>query len=162
MKVTNGSAMVKVGGVGGIIWLVGIIISAFHVGGGIVAGIGVLLLSFVGIAWWQRDKTPISLMTGIFGMIAGIILLIGGAVAIFATGIVLLVGLVHTGIFLILLGLVLVREQNALNTQAQLGMDLAYPAMLTVFIGGCAHLTGLAIPAAPAALFLAILFLMAK
>ena len=163
---TNG--MIKIGGIAGIIWLVGIILASvglLHVGG-IVMGVGILLLGFAGIGFWQRGKAALSILAGIFSMIGGILSLAGGAVLfvnVVIGLIVFVVGAVLTGVSLILLGLILLREQSWLNTEARLGIDLAFPAALTTLIGGCSYLTGLIVtPAAPAALLCAIVFLLAS
>lgn len=171
---TNGTAMIKIGGIAGLIWLVGIILASVGGGvahqaviaaGGIIMGVGILLLGFVGIGFWQIDKSPLSIFTGIFGIIGGILMLAGGAALFANVGVVGVVGTLLTGIFLILFGLLLVKEQGRLNTQARLGVDLAYPATLTMFIAGCIHLFGWITfvgPAAPAALLVTIVLLLAK
>ncbi|MDI6884231.1 MAG: hypothetical protein QMD00_03765 [Hadesarchaea archaeon] len=164
--------MIKIGGIGGLIWLVGIILGTVGVlvlnlavmaTGGIIAGVGILLLGLAGIGFWQIDKTALSILTGIFGIIGGILLLAGGAVLFAGIEVVLGVGGVLTGIFLILFGLILLREQARLDTSAQLGIDLALPTALTTFIAGCAQF-GIATGglAAPGALLIAIVLLLAK
>lgn len=168
------SAMVKIGGVASIIWFVGIIIAAITVWtnvqalaavGGILMGIGILLLGFVGIGFWQTNKSTLSIFCGIFGIIGGILLLAGGAVLFANIGVLGIIGNILTGVFLLLFGIVLVKEQNNLNTQARLGVDLAYPATITTFIAASIHFSGMMtflLPAAPAALLLTIVLLLAK
>lgn len=165
----NGAMIIKTGGIGSLIWLVGIILSAVAglnfailAAGGIVMGIGILILGLAGIGFWQRDMTALSIFTGIFGIIAGVVLLAGGAALSAAVLIVYQVGAILTGIFLVLLALILLRERDRLNTEAQLGIDLAFPAALTVLIGGCTFLGLAVVPAAPAAVLSAIVLFLAR
>ena len=171
---TNGFAMVKIGGVGSIIWFVGILLAAAGGAalsqpviavGGILMGIGILLLGFATIGFWQTDKSALSVLTGIFGITGGATLLAGGAALFANVGVVGVVGMVLTGVFLLLLGLVLVKEGSRLDTQTRFGVDLAYPATLTIFVAACIHFFGWITfvgPAAPAALLTAIVLLLAK
>lgn len=168
------SPLVKLGGIASILWLVGIIVAAVFVWtnvvalaavGGILMGISILLLGFTGIGFWQIDKSTLSIFAGIFGIIGGILLLAGGAVLFAGIGVLAVIGSILSGVFLLFLGLILVKEQASLNTQARLGIDLAYPATITTFIAASIHFGGqitFLLPAAPAALLLTIVFLLAK
>lgn len=161
-----GRAMLILGGVGGIIWLSGAISTAF-VGaiGYIILGIGVLLASFAGFGFWQRTKDVMAIFTFIMALIGGILLLIGGVLVvagIFAGVWVMGAGQALFAISLIILGLIIHKFESQLSTQATLGMELAFPAVITSLAGGCAALGTIPTVTAPAALMLAITFFVAK
>jgi len=170
---TNGTSlgrgMLVLGGVGGIIWLVGLILviipnAAVSNVGGIILGVGVLLASFAGIGLWQRTKDVMAMLTFVFAMIGGILFLVGGAVS-FVSGWgvnIFSVGQLLFAISLIILGLVIDKLGSQLNTQARLGMDLVFPVVATSMAGGCAALGAAVTVTAPAALLLAVMFFVTK
>lgn len=170
-EMTNGpgKGLIVVGGIGGIIWLVGAILTAFlgtvAAIGYIVIGIGALIGSFGGVGFWQRTKDFLTIFTFVMGLIGGILLLVGGALAV--AGIVVSVWIIGIGqalfgIFLIVLGLVIHKLGSQLSTQASLGMDLVFPAVITSIAGGCAVLGALPSVTAPAGIIVAILFFVTK
>jgi hypothetical protein len=143
-----GRAMIVLGGVGGILWLVGAILSVvqhYIVSGvgGIILGIGVLFASFAGIGFWQRTKDMMAILMFVFAMVGGILLLVGGvlstggvlSISIWGVGCannyVFMVGQMLFAISLIMLGLVINKLGPQLNTQARLGIDLVFPAVAT-------------------------------
>jgi hypothetical protein len=172
-EMTNGASpgrgMLVIGGVGGIIWLVGVILRVIQNAtvaniGGIILGVGVLLASFAGFGLWQRTKDMMAMLTFVFAMIGGILFLVGGAVD-FVSGwgdTIFGVGQVLFAISLIVLGLVVNKLGSQLNTQAILGMDLVFPVVVTSIAGGCAALGATVIVTAPAALLLAVMFFVTK
>ena len=161
-----GKAMIILGGVGGIIWLVGAILAAI-IGdiGQIILGIGVLLASFAGIGFWQKAKEVMGILTFVFALVGGVLLLVGGALGVArigAGGIIAFVGQALFAVALIMLGLVINKLASQLNTQAKLGMDLVFPAVATSMAGGCAALGAAVTVTAPAAIILAIMFFVTK
>jgi len=170
---TNGASpgrgMLVLGGVGGIIWLVGLMLiiipnAAVANVGGIILGVGVLLASFAGVGLWQRSKDVMAILTFVFAMIGGILFLVGGAVN-FVSGWganIFSVGQALFAISLIMLGLVINKLGSQLNTQARLGMDLVFPAVATTIAGGCAVLGAAVTVTAPAAVILAVMFFVTK
>ncbi len=167
-EMTNGTgrSMLILGGVGGIIWLVGAILAIFVFAiGYIVLGIGVLLASFAGFGLWQSTKDAMAIFTFLMALIGGILLLIGGILAVAgigAGGWVIGAGQALFAISLITLGLIINKLQSQFNTQATLGIDLAFPAVITSIAGGCAALGAAVTVTAPAALILAIMFFLTK
>lgn len=162
----TGRSMILIGGVGGIIWLVGAILAAI-IGaiGFIVLGIGVLLTSFAGFGFWQKTKDVMAIFAFIMALVGGILLLIGGVLVvarIFQGVWVYGAGQVLFAISLIMLGLIINKLGPQLSTQATLGMDLVYPAVITSIAGGCAALGAAPTVTAPAALILAVMFFTAK
>jgi hypothetical protein len=164
-----GRGLLIVGGVGGIIWLVGVILAIIQIVavsnvGAIILGIGVLLTSLAGVGVWQRARDPMAILMFIFAMIGGILMMAGGAVnfvsewgvTIFAIGQALF------AISLIILGLVINKSAAQLSTQAKLGMDLVFPAVATSMAGGCAALGAAVTVTAPAAFILALMFFTAS
>jgi len=170
---TNGASlgrgMLVLGGVGGIIWLVGIILRIIPNAdvvnvGGIILGIGVLFASFAGIGLWQRTKDVMGILTFVFAMIGGILFLVGGVVS-FVSGWganIFLVGQALFAISLIILGILINKLGPQLNTQARLGMDLVFPAVATSMAGGCAAFGAIITVTTPAAVILAVMFLVTK
>lgn len=164
-----GRGMILLGGVGGIIWLVGVILRIIQNAtvanvGGIILGVGVLLASFAGVGLWQRTKDIMAMLTFVFAMIGGILLLVGGAVG-FVSGwgaTIFAVGQALFAISLIILGLVINKLGPQLSTQARLGMDLVFPAVATSMAGGCAALGAAVTVTAPAAVILAVMFFVTK
>ena len=167
----TGKAMLMLGGVGGILWLVGAILSIIIIHpivmgvGWIILGIGVLLASFAGIGLWQRAKEIMAMLTFVFALIGGVLLLVSGVLIIAgigAGGIVFIIGQALFGVALIILGLVINKLGSQLSTQARLGMDLVLPAVITSMAGGCVAFGGFVTGTAPAAVILAILFFVTK
>ena len=166
---TPGKGMLVLGGVGAIIWLVGAILRVIPQGtiinvGGIILGIGVLLASFAAMGLWQRTKDMMGILSFVFALVGGILFLVGGAVG-FVSGWganIFTIGQVLFAVSLVMLGMVLNKLESQLNTKSRLGMDLAYPAVLTTMIGGCAALGALITVTIPAALILTVLFLVTK
>jgi hypothetical protein len=163
---SSGNAMLILGGVGAIIWLVGAIMSVFLAGvGSIVLGVGLLLASFAAIGLWQKTKAITAIFTFIMALIGGVLFLVGGVLLVAGIGvgaIVAFVGQVLFGISLITLALIINKLGPQLNTQAKLGMDLVFPAVATSMAGGCAALGAVVTVTIPAAVFLMILFFVAK
>jgi len=165
-----GRAMIVLGGVGGILWLVGAILTVIQNNivsgvGGIILGIGVLFASFAGIGLWQKAKDAMGILTFVFAMIGGILLLVGGALfvaGIGASGTIFWAGQILFAISLIMLGLVINKLGPQLNTQARLGMDLVFPAVATSMAGGCAALGAAVTVTTPAAVILAVMFFVTK
>lgn len=166
---TPGKGMIVLGGVGAIIWLVGAILrvipnaTVINVGG-IILGIGVLLASFAAIGFWQRTKDMMAILTFVFAMIGGVLFLVGGAVG-FVSGWganIFTIGQVLFAVGLVMLGMIINKLESQLNTKSRLGMDLAYPAVLTTVAGGCAALGALITVTIPAALILMVLFFVTK
>ena len=163
----NGTSnpLLILGGIGAIIWLVGAILAVFTGSvGTIVLGIGVLLTSLAGFGLWQRTKDELAIFTFIMSLIGGILLMIGGILAVvgvFESIWVIGAGQVLFAISLITLGLFMNKSQFRLKAQV-FGMDLTQPAMITSLAGGCAALGAAITVTAPAALLLAILFLLEK
>lgn len=173
--VSPGRAMILLGGVGGILWLVGAIMTVIRHNivsgvGGIILGIGVLFASFAGIGLWQKTKDVMGILTFVFAMIGGILLLVGGvlfAAAIGAGTNVFLVGQILFAISLIVLGLLINKLGPQLSTQTKLGMDLVFPAVATSIAGGCAAfgIATVSVPVTvtiPAAVILAVMFFVTK
>jgi hypothetical protein len=164
-----GRGMLVLGGVGGIIWLVGVILRVIQNAnvadiGGIILGIGVILASFAGVGLWQRTKDMMAMLTFVFAMVGGILFLVGGAVG-FVSGwgdTIFWAGQALFAISLIILGIVINKLGSELNTQAILGMDLVFPVVATSIAGGCAVLDAAVIVTAPAALLLAVMFFVTK
>jgi len=165
-----GRVMILMGGVGGILWLVGAIMSVINHNivagvGGIILGIGALFASFAGIGFWQRTKDMTAILTFIFALVGGVLFLVGGIVrainntwgpTIFGVGQVLF------AVSLLSLGLILNKLESQLNTKSKLGMDIVYPAMLVTMAGGCVALGGFITGTLPAAVLLMILFFVTK
>jgi hypothetical protein len=160
--------MLILGGVGCIIWLVGAILAVIIGGiGYIVLGIGVLLTSFAGFGLWQMTKEFMPIFMFVMALVGGILLLVGGALWAARVGgnagpYVTAGGQMLFGISLITLGLIINKLQSQLSTQASLGMDLVFPAVITAIAGGCAVLGALVTVTAPAAVILMILFFVTK
>lgn len=162
--------MILMGGVGGILWLVGAIMSVIVNNivagvGGIILGIGVLFASFAGLGFWQRTKDVTAILTFIFALVGGIIFLVGGilrAINNGASGVIFGVGQVLFAVSLLSLGLILNKLESQLNTKSRLGMDIVYPAMLVTMAGACVALGGAITGTLPAAVLLTILFFVTK
>jgi len=171
----NGASnpMLILGGIGAIIWLIGAILAVFTGSVGIIVlGIGVLLTSFAGFGLWQRTKDGLAIFMFIMALIGGILLMVGGVLEVAGVGVsvfnpfgigiwVMGAGQVLFAISLITLGLFMNKSQFRLRAQ-MFGMDLTQPAMITSLAGGCAALGAAITVTAPAALLLAILFLLEK
>jgi hypothetical protein len=162
--------MLVLGGVGGILWLVGVILSIINHNivagvGGIILGIGVLFASFAGIGFWQRTKDVMAILTFVFALVGGVLFLVGGvlrAANIGASGAVSGAAQALFGVALIIMGLLINKLGPQLSTQARLGMDLVFPAVATTIAGGCAVLGAAVTVTAPAAVILAVMFFVTK
>lgn len=125
-------ALFKLGGIGALIWLVGIIIAliSLSVGaqglpdptilgvGGLIGGIGLLLLGIAVFSIWKAKHGIIPMLGMIFGMLAGVFTLIVGIFYIasifgMAMSIMDLLAVIFTAGFLICLGMSFLISQRA-------------------------------------------------
>jgi hypothetical protein len=165
-----GRAMLVLGGVGGILWLVGAILSVIQHNivsgvGGIILGIGVIFASFAAIGFWQRTKDIMAILTFVFALVGGVLLLVGGVLTAARVGVagnVAWTGQALFAVSLIVLGLLINKLGPQLSTQARLGMDLVFPAVATSMAGGCAAIGAAVTVTTPAAVILAVMFFVTK
>jgi len=165
-----GKTAILIGGIGCVIWLVGAILAAFS---GRVGGVGVLLLGigglfacFAAIGIWQSEKMTFAMFNGIMGLVAGVILLVGGILVAANVGNAAYVaeaGSTLFAVFLLMLGLVIWKLQTRFSTESVLKIDLTIPAVITTLVGACTSINYLLLyTTIPAAAMCMLLFLLKK
>lgn len=117
----------KIGGIGALILLVGMILGATgllspqNMGllsgiGAIIGGIGVVVLTLGFYAIWKSNGNLLSMLTMVFGFIGGILLLVEGILAVASVGALIYVGASNMFVmatFFILGGLVFYELEKA-------------------------------------------------
>jgi len=128
------TTLMKVGGIGCILWIIGIITAMLMtfeqilgmIGMGIVSA-GIILTAIGALGLWKHYKNTMPLITGIIGIIAGILLLTGlllpevaGIEAAMTTLYLILTAVAVLAVFLIMLGVTFTMLKDVMGTAAAL------------------------------------------
>lgn len=139
------NGLMKIGGIGAIIWIVGIVIALFSSFAGtsapmvtitaiLIECVAVILVALGAFGLWRKHKSVLGLFAGIFGLAAGMIWLLFGILSYSTTddmtGFLGVLSALLLVVFLLLLGL------DFLVLQSQLDHVSAIPAGVLILIGG--------------------------